>query len=335
MIKVGILGAGFGAKIHLPGFSTIPGVKVIATGGRSSFKAIITDPRIDAVSIATPPAFHYAMASLAIKNGKHVFLEKPVAMNAGEAKKLARQAKAARVILMPDFEFRNIPHLVFAKKILDEKQLGRIRYVNVDWITGGRAKITADGGWQSEKKYGGGVLFGFAPHVIDYLEWLFGPIASVFAKLSVAKRPVAGKTIGRAEDTCNILFQFKNGAIANVSLSNVMPSGRGHWIEIYGDEGALVVGNGNLRDSVYGFETQRAKLGDDAMKKVAIPRECGSLSGKYSDGRLEIFIPQAKKFITSIRAGKYSGPTPQDGVQNQIVLDAIRASDASGTWRSL
>src|SRR5690348_10936884 len=101
MTKVGIIGAGFGAKIHIPGFKSLPDVQVVGIASRStekvetiakqneiiafaSWKELITDPQIEAVSIATPPSLHYEMASFAIKNGKHVFLEKPIAMDATE-----------------------------------------------------------------------------------------------------------------------------------------------------------------------------------------------------------------------------------------------------------
>ena len=353
MIRVGIIGAGFGGKIHAPGFRDVPGMQVVGISGRSaekteaaakqndiprtfsSWEDLVADPEIDAVSIATPPAFHYEMASLAIKNRKHVFIEKPVAMNAEEAKKLAEEAKAAGVVAMIDYEFRNIPHLAFAKDFLGKDGVGRIRFVHVDWMTGGRAKIVhGTANWQNEKEPGGGTLFGFAPHVIDYLEWIIGPIESVFGKLSVAKYP-ADQAGAMAEDTCNLLFKFKDGPLAAISISNVMPAGRGHWIEVYGDEGALKIGNGNLKDGIYGFEAWSAKMGDDNSSKCTIPETFGSLAGTYPDGRLEIFTMQARKFAAAIQAGKATEATLEDGLRNQLVLDAIRKSNESGAWQTV
>ncbi|MDO8537078.1 MAG: Gfo/Idh/MocA family oxidoreductase, partial [bacterium] len=253
-------------------------------------------------------------------------------MTAAEAEELSASAEVASIINMIDYEFRNIPHWTWTRELLKKNHVGDLRFVSIDWISGGKAKPSTDLTWQNQKEQGGGVLFGFGPHIIDYIEWFFGPIKSVLGKLTLAKSDIKENRSSLAEDTCNMIFELESCPIISVSVSNVMPCGRGHFIEIYGEKGALKLGSGNLRDSVYGFELWEAKLGDDKATKLDLPKEFAPLDESFADGRLSVFIKQAQKFIESIESGVNAGPTFKDGLRNQIILDAIRESDKTSSW---
>ncbi|MDO8667880.1 MAG: Gfo/Idh/MocA family oxidoreductase [bacterium] len=349
MIRIGIIGTGFGAKVHLPGFQTIKEAEVFGIAGSDwkktseiaeekkveiafkSWQELIASPKIDAVSITAPPYLHFKMALTALKNGKHVLCEKQLAMNAKEARQMAELADKSRLINMVNFEFKNIPHWIYMKDLLQKNHLGRISRININWITGGRANSKLPFLWQNENKFGGGALFAYGSHMIDYIEWFFGPVEKVFGKLSILKHKVSGKT-PTAEDTCDILMKLKNGALVNMITSNVIVNGCGHRIEVYGEKGSLKLRNTNLKDGIYGFELLEWLTNQNQEKIIPLPGRYSKLTETYPDGRLEAFIKIAERFIKAIKTKTPPSPSFKEGLRTQIIMDAIRKSDKLKKW---
>lgn len=349
MIKVGIIGTGFGAKVHIPGFQAIKGAQVLGITSSNfqktsqiakenniklafkNWQELVSSPEIDAVSITAPPYLHFKMAMAALKNGKHVLCEKPLAKNAAEARQMAKKAKESGLVHMTNFEFKNIPHWLFAKDLLQKNHLGRLNQVNINWITGGRANPALPFHWQNESKYGGGILFAYGSHIIDYIEWFFGPIGKVFGNLSILKKKVGGKT-PTAEDTCNILMELKNDALVNLTTSNVLINGCGHRIEAYGEKGSLKLENKNLKDTVYGFTLQEWLGENKTGKELSLPAKYPKFKENYSDGRLEAFIKTANQFTKAIKTKTSALPSFENGLRAQIIMEAIKKSDKLKKW---
>ena len=126
-IGIAVVGTGFGQKIHIPGFQHHHRTEVVAVYNRdldksqeiankhhithacNSLEDILALPEVDAVSISTPPFLHYEMAKAVLSAGKHLLLEKPMAMNAEEVKELHNLARSKSLIATADFEFRFVP----------------------------------------------------------------------------------------------------------------------------------------------------------------------------------------------------------------------------------
>jgi len=149
-IGVGIIGTGFGQLIHIPALQIHPDTEVVAVYHRDRLKAqqiadkfaiphacdrledLFALPEVQAVTISTPPSFHYEQAKAAIEAGKHVLLEKPVTMNFQEAIALYRLAQERQVITATDFEFRCVPQWRYFKHLLDHDANGVMRLVDAD-----------------------------------------------------------------------------------------------------------------------------------------------------------------------------------------------------------
>src|SRR3989344_231051 len=349
MIRIGIIGTGFGAKVHMPGFQAIKGARVLGIASSKpektsqiaqknnielafkTWQELVSSSKIDAVSIAAPPHLHLKIAMAAIKNGKHILCEKPLAMNATEARQMAKKAAESGLVHMTNFEFKNIPHWLLMKDLLQKNRLGRIRQINIDWITGGRSDPALPFLWQNESRFGGGILFAYGSHMIDYVEWFFGPIEKVFGKLSILKNKVGGKK-PTAEDTCNIIMELKNGTLVNLVTSNVLINGCGHRMEVYGEKGSLKLENKNLKDTVYGFELQEWLDKDRVGKKLSLPAKYPKFKENYSDGRLEAFIKIANQFIKAIKTKTPASPSFEEGLRAQVIMDAIKKSDKFQKW---
>lgn len=336
-INVGIIGTGFGAKVHVPGFRALPGVSVLGITGKSqqktsqiakelgiplsfrSWEKLIKHPEINAISIVSPPPFHKKMALYAAIQRKHVFCEKPLAMSVSEAKEMVSAVGRAKIVHGVDFEFRNIPGIQSLYKLIKKNTIGEIKFVTINWLTGSRALANMPISWQNIKKEGGGVLFSHGPHVIDYTEMLFGKIKSVYSNLTIAKK----NKRATAEDLCSILCSFETGAFANISISNVLPGVHTHSIEVYGSSGFLKLVNEDQKNPDYGFRLFHSQSGKEIEISIPTPEK----AKETQDTRTLLFENTAVEFIKAIRGENSNITSFLDGLRVQVVLEAIQKAN--------
>jgi len=350
-IGVGIIGTGFGGKIHVPGFRSASSARIVGIAGADphrtemiaremgigkahrSWEALLDDENIHAVSIATPPGVHHQIVLDAVKRGKHVLCEKPFGMNPQQANDMWTAATKAGVVHMVDFIFRMSPELNRLKELLEAGSIGRIFHVNIEWTLPGRVTRDPRWCWQVDRSAGGGSLFAFGSHVVDYIEWLFGSVQAVSAGLSVCKPIVVEGLPSKvsAEDTFTVMVKLQEGPVVMVSVSTATPGGRGHWISVYGEKGTLVVENSNLRDVVMGTRLYRIGLdGKQMLESHASAWQ--SAETACEDGRLALFSRMAAAFISAVHSGQRQHPTFRDGWRAHVLMEAIRLSNESRQW---
>jgi predicted dehydrogenase len=351
---VAIVGTGFGRKIHLPGFQHHPRTEVVALYHRDrakaegiareqgipiasdNFKEIVSSPEVDIVSISTPPFLHYEMAKTAIDAGKHILLEKPLTLNAGETRELYYLARSKNVVALADFEFRFIPAWQFLAEYLQQGYVGDIRLVKIDWLVASRADSDRPWNWYAREEMGGGALGAVGSHAFDYIHWLFGPVKRLSAHLSRAipyrPDPLEGNALKpvTADDTALITLELADGTPCQLSISSVARAGRGHWVEVYGDKGTLVLGSDNLKDYVHGFRLFVAPAGQ-SLTEVKIP-ERFTFPLVFTDGRLAPFIRVVDRLVESIDAGESLSPSLREGFHSQLLMDIARESDRRRSW---
>ncbi|BAQ62100.1 probable oxidoreductase [Geminocystis sp. NIES-3708] len=347
-IKVAIAGTGFGKQIHLPAFQIHPRTEVTAIYHRDlnkarliaqkykipyatdSFEDLCTSSNVNVVSISTPPFLHYEMGKIALKNDKHILLEKPLNLNANETKKLAQLAQQKGKIAIADFEFRFIPAWQLLKEYLEQDYVGQIRLIKIDWLVASRANPTRPWNWYSVKEKGGGALGAIGSHVFDYINWLFGEVDTISAHLNcaIAERPDPLSNnelkLVTADDTCLITLELKTGTPVQINLSSVTYQGRGHWLEIYGEKGTLVLGSSNLKDYVHGFKLY-ASDGDKPLTEIEIPKRL-AFPQVYTDGRLAPFIRVVDQLVNSIDTNINLKPSLKEGFYSQLLMDLAHES---------
>jgi predicted dehydrogenase len=352
-IKVAIVGTGFGQKVHLPGFQNHPRTEVLAIYNPSLDKAraiakkegiplafdnlesLLSVPEIDAVSISTPPFLHYQMAKSAIAAKKHLLLEKPISMSAAETRELYWFARQQGVIAIADFEFRFIPAWQLLAEYLEQGYVGNKRLIKIDWLVTSRANKDRPWNWYSQKDMGGGALGSIASHSFDYINWLFGSVKSLCAYLNCAitqrPDPLSGELkLVDSDDTCLITLELSDGTPVQMSISSVTHGGRGHWVEVYGDRGTLVLGSDNLKDYVHGFKLLAAPA-EQTLTELDIPKRL-AFDCVFADGRLAPFIRVVDRFVTSIDVGESLIPSLQEGIYSQLLLDLCHQSHRQRSW---
>jgi len=353
-LGVAVAGTGFGEKIHIPGFQAHPDTQVVAVYHRDINKAkaiaqshhipqscdrledILALPDVEAVSISTPPFLHYEMAKLALQAGKHLLLEKPTTLSATEARELYQLAVANNVVAMMDFEFRFVPAWQLFAEYLAEDYVGQKRLIKIDWLVSSRADASRPWNWYAQKDKGGGALGAVGSHAFDYISWLFGPVRRLCGQLSTAipERPDPAED-GKlkpvdADDTCLVMLELADGTPCQVCISSVTYQGRGHFVEVYGDRGTLVLGSENQKDYVHGFRLLAAPAGKP-LTEVEIPNRL-IFSRNYSDGRLAPFIRVVDQWVQGIDAGKAMIPSLGEGVYSQLLMDLTHQSHETGSW---
>lgn len=362
-IGVAVVGTGFGQKIHIPGFQAHHRTEVVAVYHRNLDKAqaiassqnipyacnsiedIIAIPEVAAVSISTPPFLHFEMAKKVLAAGKHLLLEKPTALTANEARELYKltnksqtnpESPSAKTIATMDFEFRFIPSWQMLAELLATGYVGEKRLIKIDWLVSGRADANRPWNWYSQKDKGGGVLGATGSHVFDYINWLFGPVKRLSGQLitGISARPDPDE-LGKlkpvdADDSCTLMLELADGTPCQVCLSSVTYQGRGHWVEIYGSKGTLVLGSDNQQDYVHGFRLWGSQ-GPEPLAEIKIPQRL-EFPQVYPDGRIAPFVRVVDKWVEAIDGGESLIPSLREGVYSQLLMDLTQESHATGTW---
>ena len=351
---VAVAGLGFGEKVHLPALRDCPLTEPVALWhprqerleqastasglpGFTDFEALLADPRVDALVIATPPEPRFVLAQAAIAAGKHLLLEKPVALDTAQIETLQRQAIAAGVAVAVDFEYRAVPAFQQLKALLERNPVGTPWLVKLDWLMGSRADASRPWNWYSQRAAGGGVLGSLGTHAFDTLHWLLGPTRSVTASRSLAipHRPLADGS-GRlaavdAEDIALLQLELDAGTgrllPAQVSLAAVTRPGRGYWIEVYGSAGTLVLGSSNQADYVHGFQLWRSRNGGELLELAPDPEL--AFARTWPDGRVAPVRRLIQGWAEAALEGRPMLPGLGEAVLSQRVCDrALQAADS-------
>jgi predicted dehydrogenase len=353
-IGVAVIGTGFGQQIHIPGLKHHPRTEVVAVWNQDLGKAkaiadshgipyaynklerLLALPEVDAVTISTPPFLHYEMAKKVLEAGKHLLLEKPMTMRASETRELYHLAQAQNLVAVADFEFRFIPQWQLLAQYLEQGYIGRKRLIKIDWLGASRANPDRPWNWYARKDMGGGALGAVGSHAFDYINWLFGPVKRLASLItcSIKERPdpQEGNKLKPVDgdDTCLISLELADGTPCQLSISSVTHQGRGHWVEVYGEKGTLVLGSDNLKDYVHGFRLLAAPAGK-SLTEIDIPKHL-AFEQVFADGRLAPFIRVIDRWVEGIDRGESLTPSLREGVYSQLLMDLSHQANEQKTW---
>ena len=252
---------------------------------------------VDGVIISTPNNSHFELTMQALKAGKHVLIEKPMAVNLEEADKMIASAKANKLHLQVNQTLRYIPVYQKIKQIIDSGSIGEPRHIRCFRASADSPdKAWASGAnWFVLKKFAGGIIMDIAVHMADMMGWYFGDIASIYAINKIVAENC------EVIDNVSAVMEFNNGATGILELSWNLPPGAG-LLEIYGSKGAIRLG----------FNGDHLEVCTDGKKyhKVS-PTE----------------VPGSQSFFLDGIEGKSNVPNPEDvGRKALAYCEAIRES---------
>lgn len=353
-VGIGIIGTGFARTTQIPGFRDCMGAKVVAIASRNrehaeavarefgiehvtdDWQELIAHNDVDLVSVVTPPSTHMEITLAALAQRKAVLCEKPMALNAAEAKQMVEKANAAGVLALIDHELRFLNSRRVMRGMLQNGTIGLVRHCSYLFRSDYRG-ISRAWDWWSDEEMGGGALGAIGSHVVDSFRWVLSTeVTKALGMLSTHVKERADKNSGgmrpvTTDDEAKLLFRFADGphtegATGAASISVVESGKYENRLEVYGTKGALMVEEtGELWLSPTGSGAWRpVQVDQDHMAK-------GMREGSWSRG----FTAFAVAICEAMRAGKTvvkDAATFEDGYRVQIVLDALRASNESGSW---
>jgi predicted dehydrogenase len=357
-VGIGIVGTGFARTTQIPGFRDCMGAKIVAITSRhreraqavakefgiehvaADWQELVAHPDVDLVSVVTPPSTHMEITLAALEQRKAVLCEKPMAMNAGEALRMTEKAKSAGVLALIDHELRFLNSRRVMCGMLARGEIGSVRHCNYVFRSDYRGVADRNWDWWSDAAMGGGALGAIGSHVIDSFRWtLSTEISSAVGMLTTHIKQRTDKAGGgmrevTTDDEARLLFRFADGphtqAATGAASISVLESGKyENRIEIYGTKGALMAEEtGQLWRSPLGSGTWRpVQVDQDHMAQ-------GMREGSWSRG----FTAFSVAIVEAMQAGRTSvkdAATFEDGYRIQLVLDAIRASNESGCWKTV
>jgi predicted dehydrogenase len=375
-VRVGIVGTGFIGPAHLEALrrnnvnvvglaeatAELAAEKATLLGiGKAyeSMEAMLADPDIDVVHLATPNYLHYPHAKAVLEAGKHVICEKPLAMNSKQTADLVRIAKVSGKVNVINFNIRFYPMAQQARAMVQNGEIGDLFILQgsylQDWLL-----LETDWNWRLEPDLGGSLraVGDIGSHWLDLMSFITGlKVKEVMADFKtfhpVRKKPLkeietfTGKMLTpedyedkpiNTEDYASILLHYENGVHGVLTVSQVS-SGRKNQIyfEINGSKSSLVW-NGERPNELW--IGQRSTPNQILMKDPSLlspeAQSTASYPGGHNEGFPDTFKQLYNKVYNYILAGdldaKPDFPTFADGHYEQVLCEAIERSAREGSW---
>jgi len=375
-IKVGIAGTGFIGPAHVEALrrNNIPVVglseataelaqKKAAEMGIEkaypSYEAMIANPEITVVHLATPNYLHHAEAKAALLAGKHVVCEKPLAMNSKESAELVKLAAEKKLVNAINFNLRFYPLMHQARDMIQSGELGQLYIMQgsylQDWLL-----YATDWNWRLQPELGGTLraVADIGSHWLDLLTFISGlKVEEVYADfktfLPVRKKPAkpvetfTGKVLQpsdyidqpiHTEDYASILLHYENGARGVLTVAQVCAGRKNRlYFEIDGAKQSLAWDSEHPNDMWIGRrDGPNGLLMKDPSLLTAETRQIVSYPGGHQEGFPDTFKQLQSKVYRYLQAGNMDAkpdfPTFADGHYEMLLCEAVERSAKEGCW---
>ncbi|MFM9371326.1 Gfo/Idh/MocA family protein [Streptomyces sp. Da 82-17] len=321
----------------------------------TDWRALLDRDDVQLVDICTPGDSHAEIAIAALEAGKHVLCEKPLANTVAEAEAMADAAERARArgqLAMVGFNYRRVPAMTLARRMIVEGRLGRIRHVRVaylqDWLVDPDFPLT----WRLEREHAGsGALGDLGAHIVDLAQYVAGePIVGVSAMTEtfVRERPLlAGASAGLAaaggagrgpvtvDDAAVFTARLGSGALATFEATR-FATGRKNALrlEVNGEKGSLAFDLERLNELSFHDDTEPAASA--GFRRILVTEaDHPYLEGWWPPGHglgyEHTFVHQARDLVHAIADGTDPAPSFADGLRVQRVLAAVEESAAKNS----
>ncbi|RKY03299.1 MAG: gfo/Idh/MocA family oxidoreductase [Spirochaetes bacterium] len=318
----------------------------------TDWRKVVQRDDIDIIDIATPQNTHHDIAVEAAKAGKHIFCEKPIAMNAQQAKEMYEVAEDNKVVHYLNHNYRRCPAVMLAKQLIDEGKVGRIfhwrgAYLQ-SWIVDPNFPLT----WHLRKETAGmGPHIDLNSHSIDLARFLVGEIKSVAAMTAqfISERPlpdevaagtfkaaVKGTEKGKVtvEDAAFMIVEFENGALGSFEATRFAPGRKNYnYFEIYGEKGSIIFDFERMNELQY-FSSVDPDYAQGFRTILATEPVHPYISSWWPPGHIigyeHEFVHAVADFLKAIDSGGKIEPNFYDGYKGMLVIDAGMKSAETG-----
>ncbi|SOD20333.1 Gfo/Idh/MocA family protein [Pedobacter xixiisoli] len=328
-IKFAILGYGHIGKRHAELVSRHPDAELVATIDivsstnlrASEFKVphftsiddfLKSDIGVDVVNICTPNGFHASQAIKCLEQGKHVVIEKPIALNKADAEKILEAANKNSRFAFPVVQNRYSSTVKWLKEIVSDGRLGEIFMVQLNCFWNRDEHYYTKGGWHGTLALDGGPLYTQFSHFIDVLNWIFGDVKNINARFSNFNH----QHNTEFEDSGVVTFDFLKGGMGSINYStSIYQSNFESSITVVGQNGTVKIGGQYMNSLEYCLikGAERPILKDNQMMN-----DYGAYKGSASNHHLVV-----DNVIKSINGFEEQHVSLSDGLKVVDIIDRI------------
>ncbi len=299
------------------------------SGTTTDWRTLVDRDDIDIVDVATPNVLHAEMAIAFAEAGKTVLCEKPMAVSREEGEQMVAAARNVRTMVW--FNYRRVPAVAYAKRLIDEGRIGKVYHYRAvylqDWPTSGGTTKT----WKLEKAgAGSGVLGDLLSHIVDLGLYLNGEIREVSAMMHTFAE---GRDI---DDATMALARFANGSLGSFEATRYAVGCRNrNQFEIHGDKGMLRFDLEDLARLEYFDATLPPRL-QGARRMLVTGPDQPYASNYWKPGHVigyeHTFIGALGDFLQALAEEREFHPDFNDAQKVQVVLDTVERSAKSRSW---
>ena len=363
-IGIGIVGGGYMGKAHSVAMAAVGAVfntalrprleMICATSDASAeryraafgfaratadWRALVADPRVEAVVIASPQETHRAIAEAAFSANKPVFCEKPLGANLDDSRAMVAAAQASGSVNMVGFNYIRTPASQYARALVQRGEIGDVIWFRGEHSEDFDADATKPATWRN---FGAanGTMGDLAPHMINAALALIGPIARLSADIATVHATRPGSEGGVLNDDIGqFMCRFANGAMGHLSFSRVALGRKmGYAYEITGTNGAIRFDQED-QNALWLYRADDAP-GQRGFRKILTgpdhPDYLEFCQGAgHGTGYQDQIIIEARDFLRAIETNQSIWPSFADGMEVNRVIEAAHASAGSGTWINL
>ncbi len=318
----------------------------------TDWRKVIERDDIDVVDIVTPNHTHAEIAIAAAEAGKHVITEKPLALTVEDAKRMHAAVEKNGVKHLTCYNYRYVPAVQFAKKLIMEGKIGKIYHFRANYLQDFIVDPNFPLVWRLKKDVSGsGALGDICAHSIDLARFLVGEITEVTSMMQtfIKERPIGEMTSGLSakgsatekgevtvDDAVAFLARFESGTFGTFEATRFATGNRNkNKFEINGEKGAIRWDMENMNNIEVYFHDDPEGL--QGFRLINCTEEIHPYTGAYWPaghiiGYEHTFIHLIDEFFRGIAEDKQTSPNFDDGVKNQIILDAVEKSANEKRW---
>ena len=283
-----------------------------AVTGTTSFSEVLTDQSVDAVVIATPVSKHHSMAAAALRAGKHVFVEKPLAASSAEAADLIALADRLGLMLMPGHTFLYSPPVMMIRELIERGELGEIYFISTSRVNLGLHQPDVSVAWD------------LGPHDFSILHYWLGETPAYASAMS------RGCIIPNIPDVAFINLEFPSGAVAHVELSWLAPSKLRRTTIVASRK--MVVYDDTSPEPVRVFDSGAMLPNPETFGEYKLTYRTGDIVSPHLEVAEPLFR-EIEDFCSAIRYGTVPRSSAELGLEVVRMIEAVDASLEGGGAR--
>ncbi|HEU4571373.1 MAG TPA: Gfo/Idh/MocA family oxidoreductase, partial [Candidatus Limnocylindrales bacterium] len=340
-VRFGLIGCGAISTQHVEAIRAVDGAALVAVASASEERArnagerwgvawttdvatLLARDDVDAVAICTPSGLHAAEALTALRQGKHVVVEKPLALTVADAEAVIAEASRVGRIVATISQRRFEPVTLALREAVEAGAFGHVSLVIAEGIYYRPQSYYDSAAWRGTRAMDGGVLMNQAIHMVDLLRWIGGPVVSVAAHTATLGHEM------EAEDAATVSLRFANGALGSIIATTCAEPGFAQELRVYGDRGhARLVGDVAAEWVTADGTPDPGAVGGavaDAAAAVTPDQLAPATWGTDATGH----IRQYADIVAAIRDGRPPAITAEDGRDAVEIVTAAYESDRLG-----